>query len=184
MIWQFFDALETNNHNLISELIRTGLDTAVHRRLLDAAVACNSLHSVRALLVAGACVGTMFSYRRDIRGVFTESHVSCAARKSDAMLQTLLDSGVCVDEATNGVTALMTATKNGYLEAIQRLLRAGADVNALTANHKTALSLAVVVDRIDCVRLLLSAGALPWRYIVCVCRQWSAWVLAFAARRR
>ena len=63
------------------------------------------------------------------------------------------------DRTRKGVTALMLAAVFGCAEAVQLLLRKGADVNSKTDNGETALTLARRRGRADIVCLLKEAGA-------------------------
>ena len=89
----------------------------------------------------------------------------------------LLDAGACVNApAVNGRTALMHAARDGNVNSVKLLVDAGADVNAtmcyhsltscygVTALHHTACFRVGMVrcnhrNKIECVRLLLRAGA-------------------------
>ena len=60
----------------------------------------------------------------------------------------------------DGETALTKAVKSGDQETVQRLIQAGADVNAWNAAKKTSLRLAVEGnDRVDIACMLARAGA-------------------------
>jgi ankyrin repeat protein len=61
-------------------------------------------------------------------------------------------------EAVGG-TALMAASQNGYLEVVQALLDAKADVNAKASNGATALMIASFRGHQDVVRALIDAKA-------------------------
>jgi hypothetical protein len=63
------------------------------------------------------------------------------------------------DRTREGVTALILAAVFGCAEAVQLLLRKGADVNSKTDNGETALTLAGRRGRADIVCLLKEAGA-------------------------
>ena len=60
-----------------------------------------------------------------------------------------------------GFTALMLASSNNHHSVGNRLLRAGANVEARCYGGKTALILAVELGAVTCVRALLDAGAYP-----------------------
>lgn len=65
--------------------------------------------------------------------------------------------------ANDGTTALFAAALQGHTTAMERLIRAGADVNAqCTQLQVTALHMAARRGHIDAVELLLSYGASPF----------------------
>jgi ankyrin repeat protein len=85
-----------------------------------------------------------------------------AAMKNDAELtQTLLYAGANVRATTRigAYTPLILAAKNGSASVIAPLLKAGADVNAPTANGTTPLMLAAASGNLDAVTALLDGGA-------------------------
>ncbi len=59
----------------------------------------------------------------------------------------------------NGVTALMTATKWGMVEAVRTLVDLGADIHAQDKYGFMALSLAVLHGRVALAKLFLQHGA-------------------------
>lgn len=61
-----------------------------------------------------------------------------------------------------GMTALHLAARQGYIETVEALLEAGADVNALSAGDKTSpLLIATINGRFDLGKVLLDHGADP-----------------------
>lgn len=63
------------------------------------------------------------------------------------------------DHPTGGFTALMWAARNGHEKVAQRLIQAGADVNAANGDGATAMTIAIVNDRLDFAKMLLESGA-------------------------
>ena len=61
--------------------------------------------------------------------------------------------------AKHGVTPLMYAAQNGYLEVVKEFLDRGADIDARDKNGDTALFYAVRNRRLDIVKELLNRGA-------------------------
>lgn len=55
-----------------------------------------------------------------------------------------------------GMTPLMVAVENGRIEVVEKLLKAGADINHVSCEGKTALYLAVLNSSISLLQLLLS----------------------------
>jgi len=64
-------------------------------------------------------------------------------------------------EPMGGLTALHYAVRQGNVEAVDVLLDKGADVNAVSADHTTALMLATINGRFDIAKHLLERGADP-----------------------
>jgi ankyrin repeat protein len=64
--------------------------------------------------------------------------------------------------AQGGMTALLLAARQGYLETVQAALAAGADVNQVSGGDKTSsLLIATLNGHFDLARLLLERGADP-----------------------
>ena len=56
---------------------------------------------------------------------------------------------------------LAVASANGQLEMVQEQIKAGADVNASSADGMNALAMAILFNHADIVKALLQAGANP-----------------------
>ncbi|HJU41897.1 MAG TPA: ankyrin repeat domain-containing protein [Vicinamibacterales bacterium] len=64
--------------------------------------------------------------------------------------------------AHGGLTPLLYAVRQGYLESAEALLKAGADVNAVSAGDKTSpLLMAIINGHFDLAKLLIDRGADP-----------------------
>ena len=63
------------------------------------------------------------------------------------------------DSDSNGTSALMMASLHGHAEAVATLLSHSADVNAETAQHRTALLMAAHGGKASVCELLLGSGA-------------------------
>ena len=65
----------------------------------------------------------------------------------------------CSSVLANGITALMAASQNGYVEVVKELLNSGADINAKDNDGCTALMLASENGHLEVVNELLNRGA-------------------------
>jgi ankyrin repeat protein len=81
------------------------------------------------------------------------------------LLSLLVDAGIgCARRSTDSAnpdTALLLAARKGDTASLQRLLRAGADVEAKDQGGSTALAVAANYGHPDAVKLLLENGADP-----------------------
>ena len=138
--------------------------------VLEQAAGSNHIELVRLLLAKGAAVNTADG------GGFTS--LMAAAGNGDrnaALVKLLIEHGATVNDKTgdtaeivkNGpialghLTALQMAAGQGNYEAVEALVRAGADVNALDVRHANALVFAVATDHANprIVALLQAKGA-------------------------
>ena len=78
-----------------------------------------------------------------------------------ASLQAMADSGWALDELADdaGKTVLHRAAQVGNAPAVTLLLKAGSPIDAYSAFRETPLHLAVRNNRLECVKLLVEAGA-------------------------
>ena len=91
-----------------------------------------------------------------------ETPLMTAARTGDAAsIETLLNHGAEVDavEAWRGQTALMWATAQNQVDAVEALLAAGADPNARSGRGFTPVLFAAREGHVDVLELLVEAGA-------------------------
>jgi ankyrin repeat protein len=149
-------AAKHNHCHLIPWLLGKGLplhseDESGHSPL-NSAVIGNCTEAARLLLELGAnpreCSRNGFSLIHDVR--FSPDL---------AMLKLLLDAGADINAVSGGGSwPLHSACERGNAAAVAFLLNAGADPD-LTSTGETALFAAVASDCIDCVQLLLDAGA-------------------------
>jgi len=124
---------------------------------LGCAVANGNLELTSILLEAGADVNGQPSPN----GM---SALSYSLQKSHQNITGLLiDAGADVNATSEAhhyrATALHIAANNGLCESVDRLVYAGANVNAITEDGETALSIATQNNRSDVVYLLLKANA-------------------------
>jgi ankyrin repeat protein len=119
------------------------------------AVKCHANESLGALVATRHCDIARFQQEGD-----TLLHV--AARGNAEALGIILDhtSPDFVDSCNDrGHTALGVAVRHGTLECVKKLLKAGADPNALGTNSTPPLIAAAKSGRVDIMRELVSAGA-------------------------
>ena len=76
-------------------------------------------------------------------------------------IKELLEEGVCVNSKLPeyGLSALILAARTGQTDGLNRLIKAGADVNYRDDYMETALMSAVDFGHDDCVNILLENGA-------------------------
>ena len=149
-------AAEYNHPHLIAWLLEDGITVKDWNSLgcsaLWVAVREDSLDAVRLLLQNGADI-----HERDGQGYGLIHGVSF--RGNLAMLKLLLSAGAEVNDVSGGGSwPLLDACQQGNAAAVEFLLQAGADPN-LTSSGETALFAAVSADSLECVRLLVQAGA-------------------------
>jgi ankyrin repeat protein len=149
-------AAAQNHCALLEWLLEEGLDLAARddfgHSALQIAVNSNSVDAARLLLAKGADV-----HERDDNDYGLVHAVSFA--HDNAMLELLLNAGANVNDVSGGGSwPLHDACEQGDAGAVAYLLHRGAKPD-LTSTGKTALFAAVASDSLDCVRLLLEAGA-------------------------
>jgi uncharacterized protein len=84
-----------------------------------------------------------------------------AMRNDGALAEMLLYAGANVKASTriNSYTPLLLAAKNGNVEVMDPLIKAGADINGKTSNGTTALMFAAAAGNADAVNVLIDRGA-------------------------
>ena len=94
--------------------------------------------------------------------------MNAAANGDSRKIFEILDNGLNVDvtferdeSEFSGMTALMVASKHGYQETVEALIKRGANVNLKRYVGDTPLMLAAGSDNVNTVRVLLKAGADP-----------------------
>ena len=86
------------------------------------------------------------------------------AKQHDKCMEVLLEAGAAVDWAAAEWdddwpdASLMRAAEDGYVDGVQKLIQAGADVNRRNRYDLTALILAANDGHYECIELLLNAG--------------------------
>lgn len=149
-------AAEYNHCQLLDWLLANGLPLAARNEFghsaLHAAVSRNCVDAAALLLQMGADV-----QERDSNGYALIHAVSFP--EDMAMLKLLLKAGAEVNDVSGGgCWPLQDACRSGNAAAVAFLLQVGANPN-LNSTGETALFAAVSSDSLECVRLLLGAGA-------------------------
>jgi ankyrin repeat protein len=90
-------------------------------------------------------------------------------------IELLLSQGVSVNSSASarssfieGMTPLMVAVQDNHIEVVELLLARNADVNARYngSNRNTALSFAIVADKLQIVEILLKHGGSRSKYTI------------------
>ncbi len=81
------------------------------------------------------------------------------SKNIDMIKQYLMDNRDLNITNSNGETALMLASKNGYFDIVIFLVASGADINIKNNQNKTALKFAVESGNLAIIKFLLSQGA-------------------------
>lgn len=146
-------AADNDDVEAITWLVEQGLPADTrddHQQMpLSNAVSRNAIHAARALLALGADVNA--TDNNNYRAI----HRAC----SREMLELLLEAGANVNDISGGGDwPLKDACQVGDAELVKFLLSQGARAD-LTSTGETALFSAVRADSVECVQLLLQAGA-------------------------
>jgi ankyrin repeat protein len=149
-------AAENNHCYMIEWLLENGFPLDARDQFgnsaLHSAVGRDSVDAASLLLQKGADVK-----ERDENSYGLIHEVSF--EEDLVMLKLLLGAGADVNDISGGgCWPLYDACHSGNAEAVSFLLQAGADPN-LTSTGATALFAAVIGNEIECVRLLIDAGA-------------------------
>jgi ankyrin repeat protein len=149
-------AAEYDHCHLLEWLLANGLPLEVRNEFgnsaLHAAVGGNCVNAAALLIEKGADIR-----ERDRNGYALIHQVSLT--DDLAMLRLLLKAGAEVNDISGGgCWPLHDACQAGNTAAVSFLLKVGANPN-LTSTGETALFSAVASDSLECVRLLLAAGA-------------------------
>lgn len=146
-------------------------DLAAAKRWLDAGLDPNfEGHLIGTGLMIGAWEGNLalmelfYRHGADVHRTnrFGETALMLAAWKNrPAAMQWLLDHDARPNRPEREWTALHYATFAGHATLVDRLIAAGADVNARSTNGSTVVMMAAREGRADIARRLLDAGANP-----------------------
>ncbi len=92
-----------------------------------------------------------------------------AIHHNDIMkIKGMLESGVDPNQEINGTLPLHCAIIENRLSVIALLVEFGANIQALNSERKSPLRVAVDLEKMNCIRLLLSLGANPNEMCICL----------------
>lgn len=148
-------AAQYNHCQLLDWLLASGLPLDARDEFrnsaLHAAVSSNCVEAATLLLNNGRDV-----HERDDNGY---AFIHASFEPDLAMVKLLLKAGADVNDISGGgCWVLQDACQSGHAASVAYLLGVGADPN-LTSTGETALFAAVSSDSLECVQLLLDAGA-------------------------
>jgi ankyrin repeat protein len=141
-------ASATGNLELAQKLVALGVNVNAKERVQDQTAlmwASEAGHTevVRALLAASA-------------------DPNAIARPNSLPRVGRLDAGrMWVDHSSGGLSTLMFAAREGRLDVVRELVKAGASLNYANPDGMTALMIAVINDHLDVAGMLLESGANP-----------------------
>ncbi len=149
-------AASSGHVNVMKKLLAAGADVRAEDTEggtpLHQAAASGSREAVELLLVHGADV-----HARIRTGVLVKLGDQVSGKTIEELARAAVNE---TDERTPVMgTALMSAAMRGHLEVAERLLEAGADINAVDARGASILMLAAMGGGNDVARMLLAAGA-------------------------
>lgn len=116
------------------------------------ATAADSVECVRALLQAGADLRYRCPNNLDVVG-------AAVVHNSVQCMQFLIEQKMDIERDYNGYSALILAASMKHVEIAKMLIDAGANVNRISKEGKTALSLARSTCYTPMINLLIAAGA-------------------------
>ena len=163
LMWACSWASRPGYFDVAKHLIKAGADVNISANdgstaLLEAAEGSREISLM--LMDKGADITAR---RDDGRGIFTSTTFGILMGKVDLdFAELILSKGADVNEAATsgdvaGWTAIHYAASNGNAELLKFLIKNGANVNAVTADGKTPLSLAG--SNTEIIELLKAAGA-------------------------
>jgi hypothetical protein len=132
-----------------------------HINLFDAIANKNKLHILNAITCHRA-IGNKPFEQRDISG--TPPLIAAVYTKDNSIIKCLLNHGLHNKKYINiynrsGDTALMEATRIGCFDIVKTLNMYGADIHLENHQKNTALTIAVMSQRVEIAKFLLNHGA-------------------------
>jgi ankyrin repeat protein len=171
-ITPLLQASRTGDQAVVQALLKAGASsTQAHPQgetPLMAAAKSGSLPTVRTLLESGADVNAADSYQQQtaLMWAAAEGHLGAVEALLEAKADPNRQARVSTiedrkhgDHPTGGFTALMFAARNGHQEVARALVKGGADPTLTNGDKVTALTVAIVNDRLDLAAALLDLGA-------------------------
>jgi ankyrin repeat protein len=127
-----------------------------------------NVEAIRLLMARGADVNHAdeFQQQTPMMWAAAEGHVEAVNALLEAgadpdlkARETVLVERSHADHPTGGFTALMWAVRNGHVDVVDTLAANGADLNLTNGDGVTAMSIAIINDRLDLAAHLLDLGA-------------------------
>lgn len=155
----FFKAIELDNAYEVGQFLKKGQNpnatNAEGQPAISYAMSIDSVDSVKMLLQNS-------SLDVNQRNLYGDTPLMIASIKDNSgWVAALLGKGAKLKTGSGHWTALHYAAASGSVKAVNMLLSAGANLDALSPNSTTPLMMAARENREDVVMLLLSRGADP-----------------------
>ena len=142
--------------NTVSVLLNRGADInkvdGNYGTALAAAASCGREDIVLLLLEGGADINT-------VGDNYGNALAAAVLSGMKDIVSLLLDRGAYINAVGSHGTALAVAASRGAVDIVSLLLDRGADINAVGGNYETALTAAVLYERMSTVLLLLNQKA-------------------------
>lgn len=108
----------------------------------------------------GCFLEPLFAISQGVLGFVPPKNIAASSLMQGGFLQALVQEDPEIEDSDEeGCTALMRAVCNGQIDRVEKLLAAGANVNAQSNNGFTPLMFAAKDGRTKLVHLLIAAGA-------------------------
>jgi ankyrin repeat protein len=171
-ITPLLQASRTGDAPVMSALLKAGADAKAAspqgETPLMAAAKTGRLDAAKLLLEAGSSVNAITTYGEEtaLMWAAAEGHTAVVQALVDAKADpnayariTTLSERKHADHPTGGFTAVMYAVRNGHTDTVRALAKSGANLKAYNGDGLSALSLAIINDRLDLAAELIELGA-------------------------
>jgi ankyrin repeat protein len=162
-----FSALRSRNMEILTLLLQAHADISVRNKVGYTVLALASLNNDVELVDFLKANGAKYDSPRE-ELLFAASHGDVAAIQrilGDVPARTGATPGGSLklvnEPSKDGITPLMAAASQGQTAAVNALIAAGADINALNSAHQTPLLMAIGSKHKSTIMALLDAGADP-----------------------